>query len=280
MRIANVSILGMALAAAIAATACNRADETASTGYNEPATTADQPDTAATPPATAPATTASADAETPTSTAPVASASTMADATTSFDDMVDRAPDGRLQAAGGAFKHAYRANWKLYLENLCDAAHPLFTHQSSIDAAQQQSDDAHSDGSGEIAIRQMRQNGAPYSFWESKVGIWTYPNGHSFLSDYHDDSKLVAALNDHPDIRLVEIAGHTDEQGDEAYNLDLSTRRAAAVLRYLTGKGIDPQRLESQGYGESDPKDPRHTQAAYAKNRRVEFLILKRDGGL
>ena len=87
MRIANVSILGMALAAAIAATACNRADETASTGYNEPATTADQPDTAATPPATAPATTASADAETPTSTAPVASASTMADATTSFDDM-------------------------------------------------------------------------------------------------------------------------------------------------------------------------------------------------
>ena len=49
---------------------------------------------------------------------------------------------------------------------------------------------------GEIAIRQMRQNGAPYSFWESQVGIWTYPNGHSYLGDYHDDSKLVAALND------------------------------------------------------------------------------------
>jgi phenylpropionate dioxygenase-like ring-hydroxylating dioxygenase large terminal subunit len=116
--------------------------------------------------------------------------------TTSFDDMIDRAPDGRLQAAGGVFKHSYKANWKLYLENLCDAAHPLFTHQSSIDAAQAQSDDVYSDGSGEIAIRQMRQNGAPYSFWESKVGIWTYPNGHSFLGDYHDDSKLVAALND------------------------------------------------------------------------------------
>src|SRR5262249_39740131 len=52
----------------------------------------------------------------------------------------------------------------------------------------------HSDGSGEIAIRQMRQNGAPYSFWESQVGIWTYPNGHSYLGDYHDDAKLVAAL--------------------------------------------------------------------------------------
>ena len=102
--------------------------------------------------------------------------------TTSLDDMVDRAPDGEIEVAGGTFKHTYKANWKLYLENLCDAAHPLFTHQSSIDAASQQSDDVYSDGSGEIAIRQMRQNGAPYSFWETNVGIWTYPNGHSFLA--------------------------------------------------------------------------------------------------
>ena len=115
---------------------------------------------------------------------------------TSLDDMVDRAPDGELEAAGGTFKHAYDANWKVYFENLCDAAHPIFTHRSSIEAAQKQSDDVHSDGSGEIAIRQMRQNGAPYSFWESQVGIWTYPNGHSYLGDYHDDSKLVAALKD------------------------------------------------------------------------------------
>jgi phenylpropionate dioxygenase-like ring-hydroxylating dioxygenase large terminal subunit len=116
--------------------------------------------------------------------------------TTSLDDMVDRAPDGEIEVAGGVFKHAYAGNWKLYFENLCDAAHPLFTHRSSIEAAQQQSDAAHSDGSGEIALRQMRQNGAPYSFWESQVGIWTYPNGHSFLGDYHDDAKLVAAMND------------------------------------------------------------------------------------
>jgi phenylpropionate dioxygenase-like ring-hydroxylating dioxygenase large terminal subunit len=116
--------------------------------------------------------------------------------TTSLDDMIDRAPDGEIEVAGGTFKHAYDANWKVYFENLCDAAHPLFTHRSSIEAAQQQSDAAHSDGSGEIAIRQMRQNGAPYAFWESQVGIWTYPNGHSYLGDYHDDSKLVAAMKD------------------------------------------------------------------------------------
>jgi phenylpropionate dioxygenase-like ring-hydroxylating dioxygenase large terminal subunit len=116
--------------------------------------------------------------------------------TQSFDDMVDRAPDGAIEVAGGVFKHAYNGNWKLYLENLCDAAHPICVHQSSIEAANQQSDTVHSDGAGEIAVRQMRQNGAPYKFWESQVGIWAYPNGHSYLGDYHDDSKLVAALED------------------------------------------------------------------------------------
>lgn len=115
---------------------------------------------------------------------------------TSLDDMVDRAPDDALEMAGGVFKHAYDGNWKLYLENLCDAAHPIFVHQSSIDAARAQDDDAATDGAGEIAVRQMRQNGAPYSFWENQVGIWTYPNGHSYLGDYHDDEKLVAAKRD------------------------------------------------------------------------------------
>ncbi len=115
---------------------------------------------------------------------------------TSLDDMVDRAPDGEIEIAGGIFKHTYNANWKLYLENLLDAAHPLFVHHSSIEAAKVQDDTVPSDGSGEIAIRQMRQNGASYGFWESQVGIWAYPNGHGYIGDYHDDAKLVAAMND------------------------------------------------------------------------------------
>ena len=142
---------------------------------------------------------------------------------TSIDDMVDRAPGGEIEAAGGVFKHAYNANWKVYLENLCDAAHPWFTHRSSIDAAQQQSDDVFSDGSGEIAIRQMRQNGAPYSFWESQVGIWTYPNGHSYLGDYHDDAKLVAAMQD-PLFRDY-IAALEDKKGSQEARRILEVRR-------------------------------------------------------
>jgi phenylpropionate dioxygenase-like ring-hydroxylating dioxygenase large terminal subunit len=142
---------------------------------------------------------------------------------TSLDDMVDRAPDGALEVAGGVFRHTYNGNWKLYLENLCDAAHPWFTHRSSIEAAQRQNDEAHSDGSGEIAVRQMRQNGAPYSFWETQVGIWTYPNGHSFLGDYHDDTKLVAAMND--PVFAEYLAALEQKKGKEETQRILDVRR-------------------------------------------------------
>jgi phenylpropionate dioxygenase-like ring-hydroxylating dioxygenase large terminal subunit len=142
---------------------------------------------------------------------------------TSLDDMIDRAPDGEIEIAGGCFKHSYDANWKLYLENLCDAAHPIFTHRSSIEAAMAQKDDVYSDGSGEIALRQMRQNGAPYSFWESQVGIWTYPHGHSYLGDYHDDAKLVAALKD-PVFRDY-IAALEAKKGKEEARRVLEVRR-------------------------------------------------------
>jgi len=71
----------------------------------------------------------------------------------------------------------------------------------------------------------------------------------------------------------IEVQGHTDERGDRAYNKSLSQRRAEAVVRYLTGDGVDPQRLEAHGYGEERPKINRHNEEAWAANRRVEFVI-------
>ena len=87
---------------------------------------------------------------------------------------------------------------------------------------------------------------------------------------------VAATLQGNPSIQLVEVQGHTDERGNDAYNLDLSDRRAASVKKYLIDKGVDEKRLESQGYGETQPVDNRHNEAAWAKNRRVAFLILKR----
>ncbi|HVK85063.1 MAG TPA: OmpA family protein [Kofleriaceae bacterium] len=93
---------------------------------------------------------------------------------------------------------------------------------------------------------------------------------------YHILDGVVAALKGYSFIALLEVQGHTDEQGDDAYNLDLSERRAAAVMEYLVSHGIDPSRLTSAGYGETQPKIRERSQRAYAINRRVEFLIIKR----
>ncbi len=85
--------------------------------------------------------------------------------------------------------------------------------------------------------------------------------------------EIVQVLKDNPGIRL-RIEGHTDSIGSAAYNLRLSQKRANAVRNYLISKGIDPNRLEAVGYGESRPIAPNTTPEGRAKNRRVEFVII------
>jgi OOP family OmpA-OmpF porin len=87
---------------------------------------------------------------------------------------------------------------------------------------------------------------------------------------------IAATLRGNPGITLVEIQGHADERGSASYNQDLTERRAAAVRRYLTDADVEASRLKAKGYGESKPVDPGHNEAAWSKNRRVEFVILKR----
>jgi outer membrane protein OmpA-like peptidoglycan-associated protein len=84
-------------------------------------------------------------------------------------------------------------------------------------------------------------------------------------------------LNDHAEFR-IQIQGHTDDQGNAAYNKDLSARRAAAVLAYLTGKGVAASRLESAGFGAEQPVMTNKTSKGRAANRRVAFVILSIDG--
>ena len=87
---------------------------------------------------------------------------------------------------------------------------------------------------------------------------------------------IAATLLGNPDIHLVEIQGHADERGSDEHNLQLTDDRAHSVQKYLTDKGVDASRLVAKGYGETRPIDPRHNQAAWAKNRRVEFVIVQR----
>ena len=87
--------------------------------------------------------------------------------------------------------------------------------------------------------------------------------------------EVALALSDYPTIRMS-IEGHTDDQGSDQYNLDLSQRRASSVRDYLISQGVEADRMTSSGYGESKPIDDNRTASGRAANRRVEFLIKKR----
>lgn len=71
------------------------------------------------------------------------------------------------------------------------------------------------------------------------------------------------------------IEGHTDSQGDDKMNQDLSDRRAASVKNYFIGKGVAESRLSSAGFGESVPIADNNTSAGRAKNRRVEIKLME-----
>jgi outer membrane protein OmpA-like peptidoglycan-associated protein len=86
--------------------------------------------------------------------------------------------------------------------------------------------------------------------------------------------EVAQALIDTPKIR-VSIEGHTDNQGSEKYNEDLSERRAGSVRRYLIAQGVEADRMKSHGFGEANPIDDNRTAEGRAANRRVEFLIIK-----
>jgi outer membrane protein OmpA-like peptidoglycan-associated protein len=84
---------------------------------------------------------------------------------------------------------------------------------------------------------------------------------------------VAMVLNAHAELAAIDVEGHTDNQGDDAHNKDLSQRRAAAVVRYLASRGVAAARLTAVGYGEERPVADNATKAGRAKNRRVEFRL-------
>tara|TARA_R110000787_G_scaffold8607_13_gene29286 strand:+ start:441 stop:2009 length:1569 start_codon:yes stop_codon:yes gene_type:complete len=87
----------------------------------------------------------------------------------------------------------------------------------------------------------------------------------------NDVAETLAA---YPDVK-VEVQGHTDSLGTDAYNLGLSERRSIAVQRYLGGRGVDTGRLKPVGYGEASPIASNGTPEGQEENRRVEFRVIE-----
>ncbi len=90
-------------------------------------------------------------------------------------------------------------------------------------------------------------------------------------------NKLVEAMKEQPQLK-IEVKAHTDNRGNDAYNLKLSDQRAKATVQYVISKGIDKSRISGQGYGESQLKvdcGENCTEEQHAINRRTEFIIVQ-----
>lgn len=91
-------------------------------------------------------------------------------------------------------------------------------------------------------------------------------------SSYGILDNVAKIMKDNPEYKL-DIHGHTDSQGDDAKNMILSKDRAASVKAYLVAKGIEAGRMDTEGFGETEPKATNDTPAGRAENRRVEFKV-------
>ena len=95
------------------------------------------------------------------------------------------------------------------------------------------------------------------------------PDSSAMLEDIAD------VLSTHPEIKSIEVQGHTDNQGSAPYNLKLSESRAQAVVDALVKLGVDPLRLQAKGYGDTKPLMPNNNEPNRAKNRRVQLMVNK-----
>jgi len=88
--------------------------------------------------------------------------------------------------------------------------------------------------------------------------------------------RTVEILLAHPEVKKLQVRGHSDDTGAANYNLRLSLERARGVARYLTDHGVPSDKLETRGVGSSEPLVPGQTAAVRAKNRRVEIIPIMR----
>ena len=139
-----------------------------------------------------------------------------------LDNLVDRAPDGEVELAGGGFRQDYPGNWKLHMENANDLVHPTFVHDSSISVGRDLETGAPPDPATQQALQMYAANGIPLSGM-SNAGTCGFAGGHSYIGGFYE-SGMISAMPDTPEFNAYR----------ELLAARLGTGQADAVLRWDT----------------------------------------------
>jgi benzoate/toluate 1,2-dioxygenase subunit alpha len=169
---------------------------------------------------------------------------------TSIDNMVDRSPEGRLEVAGGVLRYMHDCNWKMFVENLNDAMHPMVAHESSAGTAKKTWEAAAVDGPPPMVIEQFVPFVNGYEFFE-KMGVKVYANGHSYTgvnfsihSKYSHvgeyERRMTAAYGAERAQRILGEARH-----NTVYYPNLTIKGAIQAIRVARPVAVDKTVIES-----------------------------------
>jgi ferredoxin-NADP reductase/phenylpropionate dioxygenase-like ring-hydroxylating dioxygenase large terminal subunit len=173
----------------------------------------------------------------------------------SFDNMVDRSPEGRLEVAGPPLRYMHKCNWKMLVDNQTDTCHPMVAHESSAGTAVKLFEEANwpEDKPKPMAMEIIAPFMSPYEFFE-EMGIRTWPNGHGHTGVHHS---IHSDYTQAPEYWDAMVEGHGEEKAqavlDEnrhntVYFPNIMIKGPVQQLRNFIPLGPDKTLVESYVY--------------------------------
>lgn len=172
------------------------------------------------------------------------------DALTSIDNMVDRAPAGRLEVAGGVLRYMHECNWKMFVENLNDTMHPMVAHESAAGTAKRLWAGKPDNEPKPMAIEQFLPFVNGYEFFD-KMGVRIYENGHSYTGVKFSIHSNYAAVNEY-EKRMEQVYGAErarailgDVRHNTVYYPSVTIKGAIQAIRVVRPIAVDKTLIES-----------------------------------
>lgn len=175
------------------------------------------------------------------------------DSLSSIDNMADRSPEGELEIAGGCLRYMHNCNWKMFIENLNDAMHPMVVHESSAGTAKNLWADQPADAPKPMAVEQFVPFMSDYKFFDD-MGVRVFDNGHSFsgvnfsihskyagVPEY--EAAMVKAYGDSRAHAILGLARH-----NTVYFPSLTIKGAIQTIRVARPIAVDKTLVESWSF--------------------------------